>query len=208
MDTPTRTEPPYVPLRHSQWVTHRTPRWVWLAGVLILAGAVVVGLAVHPSRSQRATDMNSFLTDMKTDIQSCSGGVRESLQVLRQIQSGASHDVATAIHVASYGATNCSPANNVQLDDLVQYQVHESLASFRLDRVVIDLVTWARPDAINVQNDVAAILQAKGAAQAAATAKLQRDLRILNAQRAAIDKIILPAVKSTGATAPLPPLAG
>ena len=189
-------------------MTHRTPRWVWLAGVLILAGAVVVGLAVHPSRSQRATDMNSFLTDMKTDIQSCSGGVRESLQVLRQIQSGASHDVATAIHVASYGATNCSPANNVQLDDLVQYQVHESLASFRLDRVVIDLVTWARPDAINVQNDVAAILQAKGAAQAAATAKLQRDLRILNAQRAAIDKIILPAVKSTGATAPLPPLAG
>ncbi len=208
METPTRTEPPYVPLRHSQWVTHRTPRWVWLAGVLILAGAVVVGLAVHPSRSQRASDMNSFLTDMKTDIQSCSGGVRESLQVLRQIQTGASHDLGTAVRIASYAATNCGPANNTQIDDLAQYQVHESLASFRLDRVVIALVTWARPDAINVQNDVAAILQTKGATRAAATVKLQRDLRILNAQRTKIDGIILPAIRATGATAKLPPLSG
>ena len=208
MDTPTRTEPPYVPLRHSQWVTHRTPRWMWLAGALILAGAVVVGLAVHPSRSQRAADMNAFLTDMKTDIQSCSGGVRESLQVLRAIQTGASHDLATAVHIASYGATNCSPANNVQLDDLTQYQVHESLASFHLSRAVDELVTWAFPYAQRVQNDVADILRAKGAAPAAATAKLQRDLRILNAERTRIDGIILPAIKATGATAKLPPLSG
>ena len=208
MDTPTRTEPPYVPLRHSQWVTHRTPRWMWLAGVLIVAGAVVVGLAVHPSRSQRAADMNSFLTDMKTDIQSCSGGVRESLQVLRAIQSGASHDVATAVHIASYGATNCSPANNTQLDDLTQYQVHESLASFHLNQAVDELVTWAFPYAQRVQNDVAVILRSKGAARSAATAKLQRELRMLNAQRAKIDGIILPAIKATSATAKLPPLAG
>jgi hypothetical protein len=208
MDTPTRTEPPYVPLRHSRWVTHRTPRWVWLAGALILMGAVVVGIAVHPSRSQRATDMNGFLADMKTDIQSCSGGVRESLQALRAIRTGASHDVATAVRIASYGAANCSPANNVQLDDLTQYQVHESLASFHLNLVVDDLVTWAFPYAQRVQNDVAGILRSKGAAQAAATAKLGRDLRILDAQRARIDNIILPAIKATGATAKLPPLAG
>jgi hypothetical protein len=208
METPTRTEPPYVPVRRSQWVTHRTPRWVWLAAVLILAGAVVVGIAVHPSRAQRATDMNAFLTDMKIDIQSCSGGVRESLQVLRAIQTGASHDRATAVRIATYGASNCSPANNTQLDELVQYQVHESLARFHLDRAVIALVTWARPDAINVQNDVAAILQAKGTAAATATARLQRDLRILDAQRTMIDKIIRPAVRATGATAKLPPLYG
>ncbi len=208
METPTRTEPPYVPVRRSQWVTHRTPRWVWLAGVLILAGAVVVGLAVHPSRSQRAADMNGFLTDMKTDIQSCSGGVRESLQVLRAIQTGASHDLGTAVRIASYAAANCGPANNTQIDDLAQYQVHESLASFHLSRAVDKMVTWAFPDAANVAADVAAILQAKGAGQAAATAKLHRDLRILDAQRAAINKIIMPAITSTGATAKLPPLSG
>ncbi|MGE5133437.1 MAG: hypothetical protein ACM32E_11080 [Gemmatimonadota bacterium] len=208
METPTRTEPPYVPVRRSQWVTNRTPRWLWLAGALILAGAVVVGLAVHPSHSQRAADMNGFLTDLKTDIQSCSGGVRESLQVLRAIQAGTSHDVATAVRIASYGATNCSPANNTQLDDLTQYQVHESLASFHLNRAVDELVTWAFPYAQRVQNDVADILRSKGAARSTATAKLQRELRMLNAQRAKIDGIILPAIRATGATAKLPPLSG
>ena len=72
---------------------------------------------------------------MKYDIQSCAGGVRESLTALRQIESGASHDVATAIYIANTGAANCSPANNELLDDLETYQVTESLASFRLGRV-------------------------------------------------------------------------
>lgn len=208
MDSPTRTDPPYVPVRHTRWVTHRTPRWLYLAGVLVLAGAVVVGLAVHPSRSQRAADMNSFLKDMTTGIQSCSGGVQESLQVLRAIQTGASKKVGIAIHVASYGATNCSPANNMQLDDLTQYQVHESLARFHLARAVDGLLTWAFPYAQRVQNDVADVLRARGTAKAAATAKLHRDLRLLNAQRTKVDQMIEPAVKATGATGKLPPLYG
>lgn len=208
MDTPTRTDPPYVPVRHTRWVTHRTPRWLFLAGALVLAGAVVVGLAIHPSRSQRATDMNAFLKDMTTDIESCSGGVRESLQVMRAIQAGKSHDLRTAIHIATYGGQNCSPANNMLLDDLTQYQVHESLASFRLGRVVDGLVTWAFPYAQRVQYDVAGVLRSNGAARSAATLKLHRDLRILDAQRARLDQIMMTAVKATGATAKLPPLAG
>lgn len=207
MESPTRTDPPYVPVRHTRWVTYRTPRWLYLAGVLVLAGAVVVGLAVHPSRSQRAADMNSFLKDMTTDIESCSGGVRESLEVLRAIQTGASKDAGTAIHIASYGATNCSPANNTQLDDLTQYQVHESLARFHLERAVNGLLTWAFPYAQRVQNDVADILRAGGTAPAA-TAKLHRDLRLLDDQRAKVDKMIEPAMKATGATGKLPPLHG
>ena len=208
MESPTRTEPPYVPIRHRSWVNHRTPRWLYLVGAAVLAGAVVVGLAVTPSRSQRAADMNDFLKTMTTDIQSCSGGVRESLQVMRAIQTGASKDLPTAIRIASYGATNCSPANNTLLDELTQYQVHESLASFHLQRAVDGLLTWAFPYAQRVQNDVADILRSKGAAQAAATSKLQQDLRLLDAQRARINAIIMPAVKATGATGKLPPLTG
>jgi hypothetical protein len=208
METSTRPDPPYVPLRHGRWPAYRTPRWLFLAGALILAGAVVVGLAVHPSRAQRAADMNGFLKDMTTDIQSCSGGVRESLQVLRAIQTGTSHDLATAIHIASYGASNCGPANNTQLDDLGQYQVHESLASFHLNLAVDGLLTWAFPYAQRVQYDVATILAASGPAKAAATARLHRDLRLLNIQRARVDKMIMPAIKATAATGKLPPLAG
>src|SRR5690348_18341392 len=93
MSTPTRTDPPHVPLRHGGWPVQKAPRWLLVAGALVLAGAVLTGLAHHPTRSQRAADVNTFLNDMTTDIQSCAGGVRESLAALHAIESGAEHDV-------------------------------------------------------------------------------------------------------------------
>ena len=208
MQSPPRTDPPYVPIRGTAWPVRRTPRWWFVAGLVLVVAAVLVGLAVHPSKSQRATDLNGFLTDMKTDIQSCAGGVRESLNALHSINAGTEHDVGTALGIATYGASNCSPANNVLLDDLVGYQVHESLSSFRLDRVVYGLVDWATPDALRVQNDVAAILRAQGAARAADTTKLNSDLKILDAQRAYLDKIMTAAISATGASGKPPPLPG
>ncbi|MBO0817035.1 MAG: hypothetical protein J2P30_18065 [Actinobacteria bacterium] len=208
MQTPARADPPYVPIRHTAWPARRMPRWLLAAGLLVLAVGVLVGIAVHPSRSQRAADLNGFLADMKTDIQSCAGGVRDSLIALRTIEAGTRHDAGTAIGIATYGSQNCSPANNMQLEDLVGYQVHESLSSFRLDRVVYGLVDWATPDALNVQADVAAVLRAHGTARPAATAKLQHDLRILDNQRTYLNRIMLAAIKATGATGRPPPLPG
>ena len=208
MSTPAPADPPHVPLRHGGWPVQKAPRWLLVAGALVLAGAVLTGLAHRPTRSQRAADVNAFLHDMTTDIQSCAGGVRESLTALQAIQSGAEHDVRTAAHIATYGAGNCSPANNELLDDLTLYQVSESLASFRLPRVVDGLVTWAFPDAQRVQDDVAGVLGASGAARVAATARLRRDLRTLDAQRAYVNKIMMNAVNATSATGKLPQLPG
>jgi len=208
MQSPPRADPPYVPIRHTAWPVRRTPRWLFAAGLAIVVAGVLVGLAVHPSKSQRAADLNGFLTDMTTDIQSCAGGVRDSLTAMRSIESGTEHDVGTAIGIATYGSGNCSPANNMQLDDLVGYQVQESLSSFRLDRVVYGLVDWATPDALRVQADVAAVLRAQGTARAAATTKLDSDLKILDAQRAYLDKIMMAAISATGASGRPPPLPG
>lgn len=209
MQTPPRADqPPYVPIRRTAWPVRRTPRWWPAAGLAIVAAGVLVGIAVHPSQSQRASDLNGFLTDMKTDIQSCAGGVRESLIALHAIEAGTSDAVGTAIHIASYGSANCSPANNIQLDDLVGYQVQESLSKFRLDRVVYGLVDWATPDALRVQADVAAILSGQGAARTAAAAKLKSDLKVLDAQRAYLDTIMMTAIRATGASGHPPPLPG
>ena len=208
MSTPTRTDPPHVPLRHGGWPVRKAPRWLLVAGALVLAGVVLTGLAHHPTRAQRAADVNGFLHDMTTDIQSCAGGVRESLIALNAIESGTESDVRTATHIATYGASNCSPANNELLDDLTQYQVSESLASFGLPRAVDGLVTWASPDAARVQTDVAGVLRASGAARVAAHARLERDLRTLNAQRAYVNKIMMNAVSATSATGKLPALPG
>ena len=209
MSPPVRTDPPYVPIRHTRWATRRTPRWVLLAVAAVLVGAVLVALVHKPSPTERAADLRGFLGDMEYDIGSCAAGVGQSLAALREIESGASHDVKTAIYIATTGASNCSPANNELLDDLDGYQVTESLASFRLDRVVSGLVAWAAPDALDAQTDVARVLQAPNAqAKASDTAALQQALRKLNAQRSAVDAIMESANKSLSAHGTLPNLPG
>jgi len=212
VDVPTRTDPPYVPIRTSRWAPHqKTPRWLLLAGVLIVVGIVLVALVHKPSHAQQAGDLKGFLTDVNTDIESCSGGVRESFQALDRVQAGANsaRNVQDTIQIARYGASNCSPANNEQLDDLTQYQVTESLAGYHLDTAVNDVVTWAFPYAQRVQNDVANELGARDAAKRQQyAAALQRDTNDLNRQRAAIDRILNKAITATGAQASPPNLAG
>jgi hypothetical protein len=93
------------------------------------------------------------------------------------------------------------------MDDLVQYQPPESLASFHLDQTVNDLVTWGFPDAQRVQIDVATLLTASTAsAVQAATAELERDQRVLDAERATIDGMINTASKSLSANVAPPAL--
>jgi hypothetical protein len=175
----------------------------------LIAGAVLVALAHRPSPGQRAADLRGFLSDMNTDIESCAGGVSESLTALHDIESGASHDIATALGIAQYGASNCSPANNMQLGDLSTYQVTESLASFHLASVVTGLITWAAPDAMNVQTDVAALLSAHDAqAWTQAQARLRRDLATLDRQRTSVDQQIQRVISSLAAHATPPKLPG
>jgi hypothetical protein len=200
VNAPTRTDPPYVPIRHTAWPTRRAPRPVVLAAVGLLAIAVLVGLAHRPSQSQRAADLRAFVSDMTTDIESCAGGVSESLYALDQVQSGATRDVATAVNIAQTGAANCSPANNELLDDLEEYQVTESLASFRLSRVVNGLVNWAAPDAQQVQTDVARVLTAADQqVKDQDLASLRQARGTLDAQRTAVDSIISSASRSLSA---------
>jgi hypothetical protein len=212
VDAPTRTDPPYVPIRTSRWAPHqKAPRWLLLAGALIVVGIVLVALAHRPSHPQQASDLQGFLSDVNTDIESCSGGVGESLNALHLINTGANsaRNVQDTIKIARYGAYNCSPANNEQLDDLTQYQVTESLAGFHLDTAVNDVITWAFPYAQRVQNDVANELGSHDAAKRQQyAAALRRDTSDLNRQRAAIDKIIMKAITATGAKASPPHLAG
>jgi hypothetical protein len=187
----------------------RTPRWLLLALALLVAGGILVALPHHPSNAQRADDLKGFLRSMTTGIESCAGGVGESLYALQAITSGASHDTGTAIRIAKYGAANCSPANSMPLDDLTQYQVSESLARYNLQTAVNDYVTWAFPLAQRVQADVAAILAAPTkAAGTRDTATLRRDQRALDTMRATIDGIIRHAITATSANAQPPTLPG
>jgi hypothetical protein len=193
--------PAYVPIS-TGWPKRHIPRWLWLAGAAFLVAAVLVALQHTPSQSQRASDLRGFLSDVNTDIESCAGGVRESLQALQLIQSGKANtaaDVRDAISIAVYGAANCAPANNEQIDDLENYQVEQSLSSFRLAAAVTDLVDWAAPHAQDVQTDVANLLSAHGAqAKAEAQANLNQAIVALDQKRAAADSLINAAIKALG----------
>lgn len=208
----TSSQTAYAPRRASGWPARRTPRWVLGVLALFLAAVVAVALVHKPSRAERASDMRGFLQTVTSDIESCSGGVSESLSALRQVQAehySNSEDVTQGIGVAEDGAANCSPANNEQIDDLENYQVPESLDSFGLVSVVTGLVQWAAPDAERVQTDAAAIMSASTPqARSKAEAALTRDLAALNAQRARVDGPMDKAIRALAMHATPPRLAG
>jgi hypothetical protein len=204
VESPTKTEPPFVPLRHTGWATRRTPLWVFAALIVLAGVGVLVSLSVTPSQGQRASDLNGYFSDVNAGIESCAGGMRDSLTALNSVEAGNKANYSSAAGILTYNAQNCSPANNEPLSDFTGYQVTESLAQYPLDTADNDVITWAF-DAQQAQTDMLAVLQAATpAAKTQATATLRADMRKLDAQKAAIDAIWTTARKGVGSTATLP----
>jgi hypothetical protein len=198
--------PPVVPIRRSGWPARRISVPVLLAAVVLAAGVALVSIAHKPSTAQRTSDLNAFMHDMNTAVESCAGGVRESLSAMKAVEAG-SGQVAAASKLIAYNASNCSPANSQPLADLTQYQVSESLASFNLKTCVSDFVTWAFPYAMQAQQDMGTVVAARTAAgRAQATAALARATGKLDAERAAIYAILAKAEKSLSDSAAPPDL--
>ncbi len=195
--------------RPSGWPVLRTPKWMLVGGVVLVAGLTLAAIPHRPSTGQRAADLRGMVHDLNVDIESCAGGVNDSITALRAIQAGSSHDVKTAVVIANTAAANCSPANSMPMEDLVQYQAPESLASFHVQTAVDDLVTWGYPLAQRVQLDVATLVSAKTpAAAASASAQLRHDQQALDAQRTLIDRLIIAASTSLSAHVAPPSLPG
>jgi hypothetical protein len=193
--------------RASGWPVLRTPRWMLAGGLVLVAGLTLAAIPHHPSVAQRAADLRGMVHDLNIDVESCAGGVTDSTTALRAIQAGDSQDIATAVKIARQAADNCDPANSMPMEDLVQYQAPESLASFHLQDVVVDLVAWGSPLAQRVQTDVATLVTARTPdAVARASGQLRRDQRALDAQRARIDRLIGAASTSLSAHVAPPPL--
>ena len=196
----------------SGWPVRRMPRWTLLAIALFLVAAVAVALVHKPTTAERASDMRGFLREVTGDIQSCAGGVAESLTALHAVQAehfSNSSDIRDGISVAQQGAANCSPANNEQIDNLENYQVPQSLDSFGLKGAVTALVDWAAPNAEQVQTDVAQVLSATTPqARSRNEAALSRDLTKLDAKRALVEAPVNSAIKSLAMHSSPPRLPG
>ena len=202
-------KPPRAAYRPTGWPVLRTPRWMLAAGLVLVAGLVLATIPHRPSTAQRAADLRGVVHDLNNDIESCAGGVTDSLTALRAIESGTSQDVETAVTIANTAAANCSPGNSMQMEDLVQYQVPESLASFHLDEAVNDLVTWGFPLAQRVQSDVATRLAATTPAEIERTsAQLRRDQQAMDAERARINRLFTSASTALSAHVAPPSLPG
>jgi hypothetical protein len=206
MTSPTQTEPPFVPLRHSGWATKRTPLWVFAILAVAAVGVLLVSLSHRPSPSQRASDLAGYFGDVKAGIGSCAAGLHDSQNAYGQVLGGDTAQVKAAESVFTYGGSNCTLASNQALTDFANYQVTESLASLNLDTADNDVITWSF-DSTAVQADMLAVLKAAApSARTSAQATLKTDLVKLDKQRAAVDAIWAAAKNVTGATAALPSL--
>ena len=185
------------------------PLWGLLVLLVVIAGVALVSLSQRPSHSQRASDFSAYLHDMNAAVESCAGGVKESQQAYDAVQTKAQGaDLATAESLLRYNAANCQPATNQLLADLTQYQVTESLANYNLDQATNGYVTWAFPDAMQVQDDMLAVLTASDpSARAAARATLAKDQRTMDTDRGTINGILSYAAHAVSdSNAPIPSL--
>jgi hypothetical protein len=206
MTSPTKTQPPFIPLRRSGWATRRTPLWVFAVLAVAAAGVFLVSLSHKPSQSQRASDLAAYFNDAKGGIGSCAAGLHDSENAYGQVLGGDTADAKTARAILIYGANNCTLASNESLTDFAGYQVTESLASYNLDTADNDVITWSF-DSTAVQQDMTAVLgAATPAARATAQATLTGAIAKLDAQRAALDAIWNSAKTATGASAAIPSL--
>ena len=168
---------------------------------------MLVSLTHKPSHAQQASDLNAYMNDMNAGVESCAGGVRESEQALSAVLAGDKADLKTAVKLVNYNAANCSLANNEPLDDLTQYQVTESLASFNLATCTNDFVAWSFRYALPAQLDMVTVMTATSVpARVAANAALGSALRKLNAERATIYSILRSAERATSDKTALPSL--
>jgi hypothetical protein len=206
MTSPTKTEPPFIPLRRSGWATRRTPLWVFAVLAVAAAGVFLVSLSHKPSQSQRASDLAAYFNDVKGGIGSCAAGLHDSENAYGQVLGGDTADAKTARAILLYGANNCTLASNESLTDFAGYQVTESLASYNLDTADNEVITWSF-DSTAVQQDMTAVLgSATPAARTTAQATLTGAIAKLDAQRAALDAIWNSAKTAAGASAAIPSL--
>jgi hypothetical protein len=207
MTTPTQTEPPFIPLRHSGWATKRTPLWVFCALVVVAVAGFLVTLSVRPAQPERAADLRGYFGDVSTGVGSCAAGLRDSMTSYQAVLGGEEAELGTAKSIVAYGASNCQVATNEALSDFANYQVSESLDSLKLGAADNDVITWAFDATAYQQDLLAALTAANGPARAKAEALVKPALATLNAERASIDVIWNAARKSTGDATPLPNLA-
>lgn len=206
MTSPTETEPPFVPLRHTGWATKRTPLWVFAVLAVAAVGVLLVSLSHKPSETQRASDLAGYFGDVRAGIGSCAAGLHDSENAYGQVLGGDTAQTKSAESIFTYGGSNCTLAGNEALTDFGSYQVTESLASFNLDTADNDVITWSF-DSTAAQQDMLAVLRATTpAARASAQVTLKTAIGTLDAQRAAIDAIWNAAKKTTDATAAIPSL--
>ena len=206
MTSPTQTEPPFVPLRHTGWATKRTPLWVFAVLAVAAVGVLLVSLSHKPSATQRASDLAGYFGDVRAGIGSCAAGLHDSENAYGQVLGGDTAHTKSAESIFTYGGSNCTLAGNQALTDFGSYQVTESLASFNLDTADNDVITWSF-DSTAAQQDMLAVLRATTpAARASAQATLKTAIGTLDSQRAAIDAIWNAAKKTTDATAAIPSL--
>jgi len=178
-----------------------------VGGVVVLVILALVSLGYHPTRAQRAADLDAYLNETMASVSTCAGSVTESLSAVTAVKSGG-HDRAAGLGATARGAGDCAPGTDRQLAEVGERQVPPSLASFHLGPAVVDLLRWADPDAEQVLTDAARLLRARGASQTTDESHLLRDLRALDARRAAIDHAFTAAIRATGAASKPPTLPG
>jgi hypothetical protein len=127
-----------------------------------VAAAVVLDLPHPASTSERTTDLESVLAEMRTDIGSCNVNVQEVLRAYAAVVAGDHRDRGEAERIAQQNEPLCTPAGNGDLYDLGTLDIPSDVVPLGVQRMATDLDRWAFPEAAQAILDVEALLHGRG----------------------------------------------
>lgn len=168
----------------------RRSRYVIAGVVVVLALSVAFDVGHSATAHDRASDLRSLVSEVKSDMASCNSSVADSFQAYNDVLGGEYSKRHEAERVINGDEPYCTLAGNTDLYDLATLEVPGTLRPYNLQSVLQSLTSWAFPDAAKVINDIGNLLEHPGdaARQSDLTATVATMNQLAQSAQSAFDR--------------------
>ena len=140
----------------------RRSRYLAIGVGLFVAGSVAFNIGRPEARSDRAGDLRALASHVVTDTRACNSSARDSFTAYTEVLHGHPSERAAAEKLIADDEQYCTPVGNTDLYDLATLEVPGTLRSYRLQPALLDLSSWAYPNAASAISDVDTLLARPG----------------------------------------------
>jgi hypothetical protein len=156
----------------------------------VLAASIAFDVGHSATRGNRASDLRSLVSQVKTDLTSCNASAGDSFAAYTEVVGGRHDELGAAKSIIGGDQPYCTPVGNTDLYDLATLEVPGTLRTYNLQPAVQELSTWAYPDAAAAITDVGQMLAhpSDAGARQDLTARLNEMAQLDRSAQASFDR--------------------